>query len=181
MIHRYSINTLTHAKEVGDIRLIENMMIVAEMTNDELLLNYIVKKKKFYQVKNKRGYTVLGDLAKQGLNLLIEHLYKLGADISIKDDNGDAILHKFAMSCSVDGVKFASNHIDINIKNNSNQTPLHCAVTHDRGQNVDFLCSLEKVDMNVVDSNGHTPVQLANEFHIQSRQAFAKHGFDFET
>lgn len=99
--------------------------------------------------------------ASQGNLALVELLHKFGADIQCKDDFDHNILHKFAQTSSLEGVKFALKFIDVNSKTATGLTALHIAALNEQPEICEYLLSLPETLKNEKDYEDATPLACA--------------------
>lgn len=101
---------------------------------------------------------------------IAEFFIDAGADINLMNDKGDTVLHQLGAGVDVPDSLWAkivvNPAINIDIKNfaNNELTPLHMAARKGR-----FLNNMKKLvdagaDVNITDSNGHTPAYHAAHF-----------------
>jgi len=96
----------------------------------------------------------------------IIELLKNGAFLNVQDEEGDSILHWAIREGRADNLVCLLNRggIQVNIKNEDGETPLHLAsAIGDEGM-VELLLA-SKADANARDNNGLTPLDEALEHH----------------
>ncbi|WP_264954023.1 MULTISPECIES: ankyrin repeat domain-containing protein [unclassified Wolbachia] len=109
---------------------------------------------------------------------IVEALSKNGADVEVKDSNGDTPLHKAAFWGYSNIVNaLLENGADVKVKKNG-KTPLHSAATGGHLKIVQALLK-NKADVNVTDNYGNTPLHNAvDNGHLEIVEALLEKGAD---
>ncbi len=106
------------------------------------------------------------------------YLIKQGADLTLKDDNGDGALHWAAYKGSEDLVGLLTHFIpgDVDKTDNFGQTPVHLAALAGHHYVVEYLMLENRVDMSKKDKNGLTPLDLAmKKSQVKCEWAIRRH------
>lgn len=102
------------------------------------------------------------DIAKGNLTSLTE-MFSKGVKFDLRTKNGDTITH-VAAKCGITTFKnlfgMLNDKIDVNVRNNQGQTPLHTAVICNQVQVVGFLLR-NSADRTLRDNKGQQPYALA--------------------
>lgn len=142
---------------------IYKLMSKAADENDESTIIESISNR-YYEVKNKFGDSILLTAALKDNLKLIKLLHKNGADIKMEDNSGSNILHMFAASNNVEGVKFSLEFFDVNSRNGNQLTPLHFAAGNGSSEVCEVLLNVKGIDKDPKDSDGVTPLGLAVSF-----------------
>lgn len=136
--------------------------------------------------KNRQGRTLLQEAVIAQNRKEIVRLVKEGADLNVKDSEGNTLLHlllrdlkkeasdKKAYDATFSILKFLiKNNADVTIKNQIGQTPLHLAVQYIDQNAVQYLIK-KNANINIQDSEGYTPLMAAMHSdiptHIQTKE-----------
>lgn len=109
------------------------------------------------------GNNVLLYAASLGYLSLVSKLIELGADFGARNNMRSCILHKFAVSDSVEGVKFALKYFSANECDGYGRNALHYAAMWNRTTICEYLCNSTQIDVNKQNNDGNTPLQVALE------------------
>ena len=133
-------------------------------------------------VKNNIGMTALQiccDSSLSNTNLaIVDLLLKHGSDVNANGVVGLRALHLAVQNGNTNIVKRLCQHpsINVNAKDDSDQTPLHIACSYGFADVVESLCEHPFIDINAKDKDGGTPLLLAveilckhNEIDINAR------------
>ena len=123
--------------------------------------------------RNKRGETSLHLAARRGLRNIAKILLSRGADPISVDMDGNSILHKAAQSGDMEIYNepimswALKRGIDIDVRNNSGETPLFAAVMARQPAAIVLLAS-NGAEITATDNNGENPLErlfkIENEF-----------------
>lgn len=127
------------------------------------------------------GHSLLHRAAQFGSTNLSQTLLEHGADVSLKDNEGNTPLHLFMWSMTPaakrsedawDIQRFLqiclAHGADINAQNNQGKTPLHLAVEYGLAEALREILDL-RADVTATTHSGHTPLQLAVQRDIGTR------------
>ncbi|KAL5266150.1 hypothetical protein ACHWQZ_G006711 [Mnemiopsis leidyi] len=108
-----------------------------------------------------QGKTALQVASHQGFQAVVEELIKAGADLEIKDDDGDNALHYAAFGNEPGAAMLLiENGADINASNGNGCTALHVAAN--KGHRDMVSCLIDgRADLNLKDAYGDTPLHDA--------------------
>ena len=113
---------------------------IRKIIEDELLVNYVSNLKSLI---DKEDITLLHDIIDRRNYALCEKLITEGIDISTKDSEGNFPLHVAAQVNDVDIINLLiENKVDVNAKNNAQQTALDLAAHNGCKEAFDILCKL---------------------------------------
>jgi len=101
------------------------------------------------------------------------YLVKHGAEINIRGDNGESILHHAAAGGNVDGITFAiRNGVDVNDADNDGATPLSYAIVCDNVDTLEYLLS-NGANLDTKCHKGQTILHRAVQYRKMSSLKFA--------
>jgi len=104
---------------------------------------------------------------------LLAYLLKHGADIAVRGDNGESILHHAAAGGNIDGITFAiRNGVDVNDADNDGATPLSYAIVCDNVDTLEYLLSNGAV-LDTRCHKGQTILHRAVQYRKMSSLKFA--------
>jgi ankyrin repeat protein len=110
--------------------------------------------------------------------IIILKLMERGADPRIRNHAGYTVLHLRSNKTVLLGILNNHNHIDINVRNNKGQTPLHTAMAYNNIDAVDVLIA-HGSDINRKDDSGKTPLHTAVAYNnIDAVDVLIAHGSD---
>jgi ankyrin repeat protein len=106
-------------------------------------------------------------------------------DVNTKGKDGNTILHHACekihdLPLNVFKILIATHGADVNIQDNNNDTPLHCAFRHfkqDNGGNINvltYLINQQNVNVNIKGKKGHTLLHLACIGNLSKSRRFVK-------
>lgn len=100
------------------------------------------------------------------------YLIKSGADLAVRDNNGDTALHWAAYKGFEEMVGMLMHFVplQINLEDFYGQTPLHLAALRGNKDVVRYLCVEWGADVGKRDKNGFTPLELA----MKKKQIYAE-------
>ncbi|XP_048242839.1 histone-lysine N-methyltransferase EHMT2-like [Haliotis rufescens] len=100
--------------------------------------------------------------AYKGRSEVVKHLVRKGADVSLKDDNGNNTLHLACVTGNVETVKcvLSPKVVDINSRGEGSVTPVMEAARWRHREVVEFLVS-EGADVSLVDVAGNNILHWA--------------------
>ena len=115
-------------------------MAIRKIIEDELLVNYVGNVNSLIGNKNK---TLIHDIINRRNYALCEKFITEGIDISTKDSEGNFPLHVAAEVNDVDIINLLiENKVDVNARNNAQQTALHLAAQNGCKEAFDTLRKL---------------------------------------
>ena len=115
-------------------------MAIRKIIEDELLVNYVGNVNSLIGNKNK---TLIHDIINRRNYALCEKFITEGIDISTKDSEGNSPLHVAAEVNDVDIINLLiENKVDVNARNNTQQTALHLAAQNGCKEAFDTLRKL---------------------------------------
>jgi len=101
------------------------------------------------------------------------YLVKHGADIQIRGDNGESILHHAAAGGNMEGITFAiRNGVDVNDVDNDGATPLSYAIVCDNVDTLEYLLS-NGAELDTRCHKGQTILHRAVQYRKMSSLKFA--------
>jgi ankyrin repeat protein len=113
--------------------------------------------------KNKDGWTLLHEAAKNGCLKVAEILISSGADVNAKDTYGRTPLHRTVYWRHLEIIKILLAHgADVNAKDNEGLTPLHLAALWGHLEVAEVFLA-HGADVNAKTKDGKTPLDLAND------------------
>ena len=146
-----------------------NLLHIASSSGYEEILNYILKQcslisydssNELINIQDDRGHTPLINAVIAENNSMVKTLIKLGANVNMKNKDGNTSAHFAAGDGSVERLEIlVGAKADINCRSNSG-TPLHWAAGKGRSKAIKYL--IEKgVDINSLNDSGLPSVLLA--------------------
>ena len=138
---------------------------------------FLLHNRKNLKAKDRWGYTPLHRAAQKGYSeivaLLLPH-----SDPEINDYYGYTPLHRAAEAGHLDSVKvFVKHNVNINAQSrllntllNSLNTPLHFAILNNHKSVVTYLLEQTKIDCNIQNYLGKTPLHIAVDYNIDKTQ-----------
>lgn len=101
------------------------------------------------------------------------YLVKHGADVLVRGDNGESILHHAAAGGNLDGITFAiRNGVEVNDVDNDGATPLSYAIVCDNVDTLEYLLS-NGATLNTKCLKGQTILHRAVQYRKMSSLKFA--------
>ena len=157
-------------KDIFDQTLIHS----AAWNGDLKLVKFFLEKGFFLEEKDKKGNTPLLSAAQNNHLQVMKFLISKGANIAAQDNNGDNIFIIAIRNANIKIIDFLAmeKNIDLStIKDKNNNTLLHLAVLHyhdlddpnDQLKLIKYLFYFRKLDLEVKNNNGDTPLDLAME------------------
>jgi ankyrin repeat protein len=148
-------------------------------------ISYLIKAGANINARNANGDTPLhivnsdGGDEKHGIEVS-KLLLAAGANINAQNKDGNTLLHTEAYRGNSEQVAFLiTNNASLNIQNNDDQTPLHIAVIEVSSDLIssDVVSALLQAgaDTSIVDNNGKTALQLAEE-DVEIKELFKNGG-----
>lgn len=121
------------------------------------------------------GASALHYACSEGVSVeIIEKLVQSGADINLKDSNGNTPLMRSIKELNDDLINYLLNlEIDIDVKNSNNDSALHIAVNY----NYEYAASKlveAGIDKTIVNKDSKTAEQLANELGFSNIESIIK-------
>ncbi|MBA2651699.1 MAG: ankyrin repeat domain-containing protein [Tatlockia sp.] len=175
MSSHQQIKNLFAAIKVGDLN--EVKQILSNQKTPINVLNTLYENKigdnKIHSFT--QPITPLQSACTWGRDDIVEYFLTLGADPTQYDNSGHSPLHYAAFSINkTDNIKriislLVKNGIDLNLKSNDNETPLHLAYKHNPVAAMELL-QYHDIDVNAKDKHGSTPLHLALSSGSRDRQ-----------
>jgi ankyrin repeat protein len=163
---RRKINRLFHAVFLGDIKIVEKIL------DEGIDVN----------ITNKDGITPLITAVKNGYTNIVKLLIEKGANVNVKDNNGDPII-LLATSSNNIGVDILrlliENGANVNVTSNDEyfRTPLTSALSGHRKEMAELLIN-NGADIELASMNDSRPLQYAVLFDIDIVDLLIKKGVD---
>lgn len=101
---------------------------------------------------------------------VFEALLMMGADLNVRNKNGESVIHKIAEFGTVDELRLLPKiGMDLNCKDKYGNTPLHVAASYGEVEIVEMLLMLG-AQVNAVNEAGETPLHQAVDGNIMSHE-----------
>ena len=190
------VNLLSQSNRIKDISMSidynyegNTLLHEAIYWNSNKCILYLMKTcNNVLNVQNKDGNTVLHIACLKGHSFLINEFYKLGSDISMKNEKGETILHCAVKCGKLDVVKqvfdMMNTHIGLECKDINKRNALHTAVLC-RNKNIDIIKFLVNEGSDIIneDCQGYTIITNLNRLekssiNIQIKTFIKKSAYD---
>lgn len=132
--------------------------------NDEFALVFAILEG-YCDVCDEDRNNIMLEAAYRGDVGLVQKLYKHGINIHSRNKQGATVLHRFCVSGSIEGVKYALEFIDVNAVTNRMDTPLHWAAFGNRAEVCKVLLNTPGIEKNFKNKWGNTPLRDALDKH----------------
>jgi ankyrin repeat protein len=190
------VNLLTQSNRIKDLSMSidynyegNTLLHEAIYWNSNKCILYLMKMcNNVLNVQNKDGNTVLHIACLKGHSFLINEFYKLGSNISMKNEKGETILHCAVKCGKLDVVKqvfdMMNAPVGLECKDINKRNALHTAVLC-RNKNIDIIKFLVNEGSDIIneDSQDHTIITNLNRLekssiNIQIKTFIKKSAYD---
>jgi len=150
----------------ANIRMADSMgytpMYSAVIVDDKSTLTYFLNNGiDVNEIISSEGDTALAAAVKLSKEDLVPLLIDKGSSLNVRDKEGFSLAHDAVMSPEILKI-LIDKKVNVNIKNNLMQTPLHLATLYNKLDSVMLLLKAGAV-LNIKDLNGKTPLDIAKE------------------
>lgn len=125
-------------------------------------MRYILRHRQDLNVADANGCSPIIIAAQYNQSNAVVFLLQSGADLSLRDNNGDTALHWAAYKGYVELIGLLAHRMpqEINSPDIFGQSPLHLAALRGNDDCVEFLVESCRADTALRDNNGLTPLEL---------------------
>ncbi|EAX99305.1 hypothetical protein TVAG_152240 [Trichomonas vaginalis G3] len=132
----------------------------------------------YYDVRdNTFAFDMIFRASKENNLKLVKLFHIYGANLKIRNNRNETILHNFSKNGNVEGVKFSLRFVDVNERNCNGQTPLHWAALSNNPHVCEYLLQQPNIDKSPKDYYEDTPLSFADRFEkYRSREVLTRYG-----
>jgi len=153
-------NTLNEINDYGDTAL---MLVLGNKHADEECVQWFMSNENIHMPNKEKNYPIHQIIYGNKIEAL-KFFIKNNVDFTIKDIQGDTVLHYAAFFCKdkeiVNLIKSKCNQVSLNEKNNEEETPLMYALEQNSDEKlIELFMSNENI--NIPNKNDEYPIDLA--------------------